>query len=409
MFASDKKRRKRMKILVINAGSSSLKFQLIDMKDESVLAKGNCEKIGIKGSFVGYKAKGKENKYDYEMPDHSFAIKKVLELLTDKEVGVVSSLKEISAVGHRVLHGGEIYKESVRVDANVIKNLKKLIPLGPLHMPANITGIEACRKVMPKVPQVAVFDTAFHSTMPKESYLYAIPYELYTKDKVRRYGFHGTSHKFVSGEVAKMMKKPLSKLKVITVHLGNGSSIAAVKYGKVLDTSMGFTPIEGLMMGTRSGDIDASVVGYIATEFKFNGEQVVEYLNKKSGILGISGVSSDMRDINSAAEKGNERAKLIVPMLSYRIKKYIGSYAAAMGGVDAIVFTGGIGENQDDLRELSLEDMDFLGIQIDKKKNASLPRGTVEKISSRKSKVAVYRIPTNEELVIARDTMALSK
>ena len=409
MFASDKKRRKRMKILVINAGSSSLKFQLIDMKDESVLAKGNCEKIGIKGSFVGYKAKGKENKYDYEMPDHSFAIKKVLELLTDKEVGVVSSLKEISAVGHRVLHGGEIYKESVRVDANVIKNLKKLIPLGPLHMPANITGIEACRKVMPKVPQVAVFDTAFHSTMPKESYLYAIPYELYTKDKVRRYGFHGTSHKFVSGEVAKMMKKPLSKLKVITVHLGNGSSIAAVKYGKVLDTSMGFTPIEGLMMGTRSGDIDASVVGYIATKFKFNGEQVVEYLNKKSGILGISGVSSDMRDINSAAEKGNERAKLIVPMLSYRIKKYIGSYAAAMGGVDAIVFTGGIGENQDDLRELSLEDMDFLGIQIDKKKNASLPRGTVEKISSRKSKVAVYRIPTNEELVIARDTMALSK
>jgi len=398
-----------MKILVINAGSSSLKFQLIDMTNESVVAKGNCEKIGIAGSFVSYKANGKENKYTYKMDNHNDAIQKVLDLLVDKEVGVVSSLKEISAVGHRVLHGGEIYKESVKIDANVIKNLKKLIPLGPLHMPANIMGIEACKKVMPKVPQVAVFDTAFHSTMPKESYLYAVPYELYTKDKVRRYGFHGTSHKFVSGEVAKLMKKPLAKLKVITIHLGNGSSITAIKDGKCLDTSMGFTPIEGLMMGTRCGDIDASVVGYIANKYNFNGDQLVEYLNKKSGILGISGVSSDMRDINDAALAGNDRAKLIVPMLAHRIKKYVGAYAAIMGGVDAIVFTGGIGENQEDLREAVLDGLEFLGVKFDKKKNLTLKRGTIELLSTKKSKVAVYRIPTNEELVIARDTMALSK
>lgn len=398
-----------MKILVINAGSSSLKFQLIDMTNEEVIAKGNCEKIGISGSFVKYKAHGKENKFDGDMQDHSVAIKKVLELLVDKEIGVISNLKEISAVGHRVLHGGEIYKESVVVDAKVMANLKKLVPLGPLHMPANITGIQACKKVMPRVPQVAVFDTAFHANMPKEAYLYAVPYELYTKDKVRRYGFHGTSHRFVSSEVARLLKKPLNKLKVITVHIGNGSSIAAVKDGISVDTSMGFTPLEGLMMGTRSGDIDASVVGYIAEKYKFSGDEVVSYLNKKSGILGISGVSSDMRDVNAASESGNERAQLIVPMLAYRIKKYIGSYAAAMGGVDAIVFTGGIGENQEDLRDFATRDLKFLGIELDNKKNYTIPRGTIEKISSKKSKVAVYRIPTNEELVIARDTMALTK
>jgi acetate kinase len=398
-----------MKVLVINAGSSSLKFQLIDMKNEEVIAKGNCEKIGIPGSFLKYKANGMEIIIDGDMKDHSVAIKKVLDVLVDKKHGVIKDLKEIGAVGHRVLHGGEIYKESVLVDASVMRNLKKLVPLGPLHMPANITGIEACKKVMKGVPQVAVFDTAFHSQMPKEAFLYAVPYELYKEDKVRRYGFHGTSHKFVSGEMAKILKKPISRLKIITVHIGNGSSIAAVKNGVCIDTSMGFTPIEGLPMGTRCGDIDASVVGYIAQKYNFNGDQVVEFLNKKSGILGLSGVSSDMRDVNSAAENGNERAKMIVPILAYKIKKYIGAYTAAMGGVDAIVFTGGIGENQEDLRELALKGLDFLGIDIDVKKNNKLPRGTVEKISTEKSKVAVYRIPTNEELVIARDTLRLSK
>lgn len=398
-----------MKILVINAGSSSLKFQLIDMKSEEVLAKGNCEKIGIKGSFLKYKANGQENVFDGDMADHSVAIKKVLEVLVDEKIGVIKSLKEISAVGHRVLHGGEIYKESVVVDAKVLNNLKKLIPLGPLHMPANITGIEACKKVMRGVPQVAVFDTAFHANMPKEAYLYAIPYELYTKDKVRRYGFHGTSHRFVSSEVARLMKKPLKNLKIITVHVGNGSSIAAVDKGVSVDTSMGFTPIEGLMMGTRSGDIDASVVGYIAKKYNFDGDQVVEFLNKKSGILGISGVSSDMRDVNTAAENGNERAKLIVPMLAYKIKKYIGAYAAAMGGVDAIVFTGGIGENQEDLRDFATRGLEFLGVKLDVKKNYKIPRGTNEVISSKSSKVKVFRVPTNEELVIARDTKDLTK
>ena len=398
-----------MKILVINAGSSSLKFQLIDMENEAVIAKGNCEKIGISGSFLKYKAHGKEDEFKYEMPDHSVAIKKVLDVLVDKELGVISSLKEISAVGHRVVHGGEIYKESVVVDAKVMANLKKLIPLAPLHEPANILGIQACKKVMPRVPQVAVFDTAFHSNMPKEAFLYGVPYELYTKDKIRRYGFHGTSHRFVSKEVAKLLKKPIEKLNIITVHVGNGSSITAIKGGVSVDTSMGFTPIEGLMMGTRCGDIDASVVGYIADKYKMTGSEVVDFLNKKAGIQGVSGVSSDMRDINSAAEKGNERAKLIVPMLAYKIKKYIGAYAAAMGGVDAIVFTGGIGENQEDLRDYATRGLEFLGVRMDNKKNYALPRGTVEKISSKKSKVAVYRIPTNEELVIARDTMSLTK
>lgn len=396
-----------MKILVVNAGSSSLKFQLIDMTDETVIAKGNCEKIGLAGSFVKYKAHGKEIIIDGDLKNHKEAIEKVLALLTDNENGVVKSLNEISAIGHRVLHGGEIYKESVRIDDKVMRNLDELTPLGPLHMPANITGIKACQAVMPNVPQVAVFDTAFHAQMPKEAYLYGIDYDFYKNDKVRRYGFHGTSHKFVSNEVAKLLNKDLKDLKVITVHVGNGSSIAAVKGGHSIDTSMGFTPIEGLIMGTRCGDIDASVVGYIADKYNFTGSQVVEFLNKKSGIGALSGVSSDMREVNSASEAGNERAQLIVPILSYKVKKYIGAYAAAMGGVDAVVFTGGIGENQEDLRELSLKGLEFLGIEIDVNKNNNLPRGTVERISTDKSKVAVYRLPTDEELVIARDTKNL--
>ena len=397
-----------MKVLVVNAGSSSLKFQLFDMENESVLAKGNCEKIGIDGSFIGYTINGVKKEVLTPMPDHNVAMSLVLKLLTDEKEGVISSLQEIQAVGHRVLHGGEIYTDSVLVDEEVLKNLESLKPLGPLHMPANIAGIYACQKAMPNVPNVAVFDTAFHAQMPKEAFLYAVPYEAYEDWKVRRYGFHGTSHKFVSGEVAKVLGKNVEDLKIITVHLGNGSSVAAVKGGHSVDTSMGFTPLEGLIMGTRSGDVDGSVAGFLAEKEGLTAGEMVTYLNKKCGALGISGVSSDMRDINKAAKEGNERAKLVVPMMAYRIKKYIGSYIAAMNGVDAIVFTGGIGENQEDLRELVLRDMDCFGIKIDVEKNNHLPRGTSEEISTADSKVKVFRIPTNEELVIARDTIRLS-
>ncbi|MBO4412595.1 MAG: acetate kinase [Clostridia bacterium] len=398
-----------MKVLVVNAGSSSLKFQLIDMENENVLAKGNCEKIGIEGSFITYSANGKKEEIPQVMPNHDVAISLVLKLLTSQDRGAIKSLDEIGAIGHRVLHGGEIYTDSVLVNDEVIKNLNSLKPLGPLHMPANIAGILACQNAMPGVPNVAVFDTAFHAIMPKEAFLYAIPYEAYTDWKVRRYGFHGTSHKYVSTEVAKILNKDVKDLKIITVHLGNGSSVAAVKNGRSIDTSMGFTPLEGLIMGTRSGDIDASVVGFIQEKLGLSAEEMVKYLNKNCGALGISGVSSDMRDINKAASEGNERAKLVVTMMAHRIKKYIGGYAAILGGVDAIVFTGGIGENQEDLRELVLDNMEFLGIEIDKEKNNNLPRGTNEEISVPNSKVKVFRIPTNEELVIARDTVELTK
>ena len=398
-----------MKVLVVNAGSSSLKFQLFDMENESVIAKGNCEKIGINGSFISYSARGEKKEIAAEMKDHNVAIGLVLNLLTSKENGVIASLSEIGAVGHRVLHGGEIYTDSVKITDEVMANLESLKPLGPLHMPANIAGVVACQKAMPGVPNVAVFDTAFHAKMPKEAFLYAVPYEAYENWKVRRYGFHGTSHKFVTGEVAKLLNKPAEDLKIITVHLGNGSSMAAVKDGRSVDTTMGFTPLEGLIMGTRSGDVDASVAGYLAEKEGLSASEMVTYLNKKCGALAISGVSSDMRDINKAAAEGNERAKLVVPMMAYRIKKYIGAYAAVLNGVDAIVFTGGIGEHQEDLRELALDGMEYLGIEIDKNKNNTLPRGTNEEISTANSKVKVFRIPTNEELVIARDTVKLSK
>lgn len=396
-----------MKVLVINAGSSSLKYQLFDMDNEYVISKGNCQKIGIAGSFVEHKYANQSVIIEENFENHIQAIKKVLYLLTSEEYGVLDSLKEISAVGHRVLHGGEIYKNSVIITPAVMKNLEKLKPLGPLHMPANISGIQACQKALPNVPQVAVFDTAFHANMPKEAFLYAIPYEAYTDWKVRRYGFHGTSHKYVSGEMARIMDKKLKDLKIITVHLGNGSSITAVKDGKSVDTSMGFTPLEGLIMGTRSGDVDASIVSFISEKLNIKGEELSDYFNKKCGILGISGVGSDMRDVNKAASEGNERAKLVVPMMAYRIKKYIGSYAAIMGGVDAIVFTGGIGENQEDVRAESMKELEFLGVNFDFEKNLKLPRGTVEEISKPNSKVKVFRIPTNEELVIARDTINL--
>lgn len=398
-----------MKILVINAGSSSLKYQLFDMEKEAVLAKGNCQKIGIKGSFITHKYGSNSTKIEMELKNHDEAMQKVLSLLTSGEFGVIKSLNEISAVGHRVLHGGEIYKDSVLVTDEVMKNLEALKPLGPLHMPANISGIVACQKILPSAPQVAVFDTAFHANMPKEAFLYAIPYEAYEDWRIRRYGFHGTSHKFVSGEAAKLLGKDLKDAKIITVHLGNGSSVAAVSGGHSIDTSMGFTPLEGLIMGTRSGDVDASVVSFIAEKLDLRGDEIAQYFNKKCGALGISGVSSDMMDINEASENGNERAKLVVPMMAHRIKKYIGAYAALLNGVDAIVFTGGIGENQADLRELSLSNMEYLGVEFDKEKNNNLPRGTVEEISKPNSRVKVFRIPTDEELVIARDTLNLIK
>ena len=397
-----------MKILVVNAGSSSLKYQLFDMDGEKVLAKGNCEKIGIQGSFIKYKANGIEKVFEGNLNDHTEALSKVFEILTNKEYGVISSFDDIDAVGHRVLHGGETFKESALVTPEVLAEIEKLIPLGPLHMPANIAGIKACQKIFGNKPQVAVFDTAFHANMPQEAFLYGIPYEAYTDWKVRRYGFHGTSHKYVSGECAKLLNKDIKDLKIITCHLGNGSSISAVKGGISVDTSMGLTPIAGVMMGTRCGDIDPSIFETIAEKTGMGVKEIVNYLNKKSGILGINGVSSDMRDNEAEIAKGNTRAMLAVNMLAYQIKKFIGAYTAAMGGVDAVVFTGGIGENDAILREKVMTGLEYLGINFDFEKNKSVPRGTTEQISKPNSKVVVYRIPTDEELVIARDTKALS-
>ncbi len=398
-----------MKVLVINAGSSSLKYQLFDMDGEKVIAKGNCEKIGAEDSFVVYKAKGMEKVINVYMPTHKEAMQQVLAVLTDKEIGVISSLNEVEAFGHRVVHGGEIFKDSVVIDEDVMKKLEELKPLGPLHMPANIEGIKSCMEICKDKPNVAVFDTAFHQTMPNYAFLYGLPYEAYQDWKIRKYGFHGTSHKYVSAELAKVMGKPIEELKLITIHLGNGSSICAVKNGKSIDTTMGFTPLEGLIMGTRCGDLDASVLEYISNKTGWDIHEITNYLNKKSGVLGINGVSSDMRDNNNQIEEGNMRAKLVIDMLSYKIKKYIGSYAAAMGGLDGIVFTGGVGENQEDVRDYATDGLQFLGIELDKEKNYHLPRGTVEELSTKNSKVKIYRIPTNEELVIARDCVRLCK
>ena len=341
------------------------------------------------------------------MPSHNEAITNVLNLLIDKEIGVMKSLDEVEAFGHRVLHGGEIYKDSVVIDESVLENLESLKPLGPLHMPPNIAGVRSCMEICPDKPNVAVFDTAFHQTMPDYAFLYGLPYEAYQDWKVRRYGFHGTSHKYVSGELAKAMGRPIEELKLITVHLGNGSSICAVKNGKSVDTSMGFTPLEGLVMGTRCGDLDASVLEYIESKTGWTLKEITNYLNKKSGVFGINGVSSDMRDNNAEIEKGNARAKLVIDILSYKIRKYIGAYAAAMGGVDGIVFTGGVGENQEDVREYCLEGLGYMGIEIDKEKNYNIPRGTTEELTGKNSRVRIFRIPTNEELVIARDCVRL--
>ena len=347
-----------MKILVINAGSSSLKFQLFDMDNEKVIAKGNCEKIGLAGSFISYKTTGDKKEVMADMPDHNVAVKKVFDVLTDKSEGVIKSVSEIDAVGHRFVQGGWLFDRSVIIDDEAVKKLDQLTDLSPLHAHANMAGYKGCVALMPNTPQVAVFDTSFHATMPAKAYMYGIKYEDYEKYHVRKYGFHGTSHRYVLAETAKLLGKKPEEVNIITVHLGNGSSITAIKNGKSVDTTMGLTPLEGLIMGTRSGDLDPTVVSYLGNKKGMTADQVVSYLNKQCGILGVSGVSSDMRELNSAIEQGNARARLALDMLIYRVKKFIGSYMAVLGRVDAITFTGGIGENQEDLREGSLEDME---------------------------------------------------
>ncbi len=392
-----------MKVLVINAGSSSLKYQLMDTDTRDVLAKGLCERIGIDGRLT-HKVPAKDLKHeaDIPMPTHAEAIQSVLDALLSDAHGVIRSVSEIDAVGHRVVHGGEEFAGSVFIDGAVMGALEKCIPLAPLHNPANITGIKACQSVMPGVPMVGVFDTAFHQTMPERAYLYALPYEYYKNDQVRRYGFHGTSHRYVSGRAAAMLGRPIEELKIITCHLGNGSSIAAVDGGKSVDTSMGFTPLAGLPMGTRSGDLDAGIMEYLMNKYNLDIKEMLNILNKKSGVLGISGVSSDFRDLDDAADKGNHLAGLAVEIFNYGVKKYIGAYAAAMGGVDAIVFTAGVGENSAPNRMDIASGLEFMGVKMDAEANNVRGKETV--ISAADSKVKVLLIPTDEELMIAMDT-----
>lgn len=394
-----------MKILIVNAGSSSLKYQLVDMENESTLAKGLVERIGIDGSKLTQKVDGDKYVIEQPMKDHVAACQYMLSALTDKEHGVVSSMDEIGAVGHRVLHGGEKFTASVVISEPVIDAIKENIPLGPLHNPANLMGIQACQQVMPTTPMVAVFDTAFHQTMPPKAFLYGVPMDYYKRLRVRRYGFHGTSHRYVSARAAEFLGKKAEDLRIITCHLGNGSSICAVDHGKCVDTSMGITPLEGLIMGTRSGSLDPAVLQFIMNNDGIDINEMLNILNKKSGLLGISGISSDMRDVDDAAEKGDPNALIAQQMLDMGIKKYIGAYAAVMGGVDVIVFTAGIGENGIEIRERVMEDMEFLGAKIDKEKNNV--KGKEVDISAPDSKVKVLVIPTNEEIVIARDTLSL--
>ncbi|WMJ22474.1 acetate kinase [Paludicola sp. MB14-C6] len=394
-----------MKILVINAGSSSLKYQLIDMEDEHVIAKGNCDRIGIDGGCITHKlANGKVITEDCQFNDHADAFKKLVEVLTKGCDAVVKNLNEITAIGHRIVQGAEHFSESVLATDEVVQKIEDISDLAPLHNPGHVQAIRACKKVFgPDVPEVVVFDTAFHQTMPPKAYMFGTPYEYYEKYNVRKYGFHGTSHRFVSNKLAKCLGRDLKDLKVITCHLGNGSSIAAIDHGKCVDTSMGFTPLDGILMGTRSGCIDASAVLYIMENEKLTASEMNMILNKQSGYLGVSGITSDDRDLRKAAAEGNKRAKLAGEMQRYHIKKYIGAYAAAMGGLDAIVFTGGIGENSASLREEVCDHMQFLGIELDTDKNIMCNAQEVE-VSMPYSKVKVWIIPTNEELLIARDT-----
>ena len=397
-----------MNILVINAGSSSLKYQLLDPEKQQVLAKGLCERIGIDGKFT-YKPAGKQavKEADVAMPTHSEAIQAVLNALVDKDNGVISSMEEIGAVGHRVVHGGEKFAQSVLITGEVMAAIEECNPLAPLHNPANIIGIRACQKLMPNTPMVAVFDTAFHQTMPPVAYTYALPYEYYQQDKVRRYGFHGTSHKYVAGRAAAMLGKPVEQLKLISCHLGNGSSVTAIDGGRSVDTSMGFTPLAGLPMGTRCGDIDAGILEYLMGKYGMDIKEMLSVLNKKSGVQGISGVSSDFRDLEKAAKEGSQQAALALEVFEYGVKKLIGAYAAAMGGVDAVIFTAGVGENGGTTRAAATRGLEFMGIKIDPEKNKV--RGEEIDISAPDATVRTLVIPTNEELMIAMDTAAIVK
>ncbi|ADL12530.1 acetate/propionate family kinase [Acetohalobium arabaticum] len=395
-----------MKVLVLNCGSSSAKYQLINMEDESVLASGVIERIGIDGAFLEHEpAQGEEVKVENEIPDHSVAIKMVIDALLDDDYGVIDDMNEISAVGHRVVHGGEEFADSVLVDDEVYEGIDSVKDLAPLHNPPNLLGIEVSQELMPETPDVAVFDTAFHQTMPAKSYMYALPYEWYEEHDVRRYGFHGTSHKYVSKRAAKISDEPIEDLKIITCHLGNGASVAAINGGEVIDTSMGLTPLEGLVMGTRCGDIDPAIIPFMMEKEDLDASEVDTILNKESGVAGVSGVSSDFRDLKESANDGNERAQLAIDLFCQRVKKYIGSYSAALGGVDVVVFTAGIGENAIDIRAKILEDLDYLGLTLDEDKNDM--RGKEEVITTDNSDNIAMVIPTNEELVIARDTKRL--
>ena len=394
-----------MNVLVVNAGSSSLKYQLFDTDKSEVKAKGLCERIGIDGKII-HKVSGKPDYVaDLEMKNHADATRILVSTLTDKDVGCISDMSEIQAVGHRVVHGGSYFTQSVLLNDDVMEKLELCRELAPLHTPPTLMGIAGCVEAMPDVPQVLVFDTAFHQTMPEEAYFYAVPYEYYDKYKIRKYGFHGTSHRYVSAEMIKLLDKPASETKIVTCHLGNGSSISAVKGGKVIDTTMGFTPLDGVIMGTRSGNIDPAIIPFLMEKENLSVKEMNDILNKKSGFLGVSGVSSDCRDISEAMKNGDKRAELAIKILGYQIKKYIGAYAAAMGGLDAIVFTAGIGENTPFIRALACEGLEYLGVELDENVNDNVPRPiNTTCLSKASSKVKVYLIPTNEEYVIANDT-----
>lgn len=396
-----------MKILVLNAGSSSLKYQLFDMENASVLAKGACERIGAGGTVVHKKTGAEPFREERELSDHSVALQRILALLTSSEYGVIHSVEEIDAVGHRVVHGGEQMKESTLLTESVLRHLEAMVPLNPLHGPPAIAGIQACIRQMPNVPQVGVFDTSFYSEMEAFRYVYPLPYEFYEEDGIRRYGFHGTSHRYVSAELAKNVGKPLEDMKVITCHLGNGSSVTAIEGGKAIDTSMGFTPQDGIVMGTRSGSIDPTIVTYLMKTKGYTAQETEEILNKRSGLLGISGISNDCRNVSAAAQEGNPRAVLAIQMLVNSIKKQIGAYVAEMNGLDALVFTAGLGENQPNIRRLVCEKMGALGIEIDESKNRDCPRGIAFEITKSGAKVSTWVIPTDEEYMIAVDTQRL--
>ncbi len=398
-----------MKILVINSGSSSLKYQLFDMESGDVLAKGGCERIGTSGC-VTHKVPGKQDLFkEVPLPGHDEALKVVFDLLTDKETGVISSIDEIDAIGHRVAHGGERFKKSARVTPDMISYLESIVPINPLHGPAAIKGMKACLALAPNTPQAATFDTSFYSEFKESRYVYGLPYEFYEQDGVRRYGFHGTSHRFVSQKISEILNKPLSEMNVITCHLGNGSSITAIEKGKAVDTSMGFTPQQGILMGTRTGDIDPTVVPFIMKKRGLTPDEMSDILNKKSGLLGVSGISNDSRDVLKGVAEGNKRAQIAVELLVDSIKKYIGSYTAIMNGLDVLVFTAGIGENSYEIREAVCKNMDYLGIQIDEGLNRNFKRGIPFEITGKNSKVKVWIVPTNEEYMIALDTERLVK